>query len=304
MFWLTLWRGIKAGFKNFFRNGWLSIATISIIVLTLFIVNTVSVITIISKKTLEDIQQKIDVSIYLRGDANENDIKVLMGIINRIPEVKDVKYISKEEALEVFKQKHNKDDIILQSIEELGNPLQPSLSIKMGDPNSYQEIINQVKQSEYNKIVSDIDYYSEKKPVIEKLNNIISTLKKVGAVIVGIFSIVAILVTFNSIRLTLYNYKREVEVMKLVGANHWFIRLPFIIEGMLYGFFAAWVSLLLFYPLVYFLNPYIQTVAPNVIVTDYLAENAIWVISMQLSIGVLLGAISSLLAIRRYLNLK
>lgn len=303
MEWLTLWRGVRSGIRNFFRNGWLSVATISIIVLTLFIINTVFVITVISNKTLEDIQQKIDVSIYFKSDAEESNARALTDMVGKMPEVRSATYVSKDEALQIFKSKHSQDEIILQSLEELGNPLQPSMSVKMQNPNAYQRILDKIRKSEYNSLVSDVDYYAEKKPIIERLNNIIQTLRKIGAIIIGIFAAIAILVTFNSIRLTMYSYRREVEIMKLVGANPWFIRLPFIIEGMLYGFFAAWVSTLLFYPFVYFSSKYVTSVVPNVDIVEYLHSHALEIVAIQLVSGIILGAISSLIAIRKYLNI-
>lgn len=303
MEWLTLWRGVKSGIHNFFRNGWLSVATISIIVLTLFIINTVFIITVISNKTLEDIQQKIDVSIYFKSDADEHSAKALTDLVGQMPGVRSATYVSKDEALQFFKEKHAQDEIILQSLEELGNPLQPSMSIKMNNPEAYQGILDRIRNSEYKDLVSDVDYYAEKKPIIERLNGIIQTLRKIGVIVISIFAIIAILVTFNSIRLTMYNYRREVEIMKLVGANPWFIRLPFIVEGTLYGFFAAWVSILLFYPFVYFSSRYIVSVAPNVNIIEFLHTNALEIIGIQLLSGIVLGAISSLIAIRKYLKI-
>jgi len=121
--------------------------------------------------------------------------------------------------------------------------------------------------------------------------------------VIGVFAVIAVLVTFNSIRLTMYNYRREVEIMKLVGANPWFIRLPFIVEGMMYGFFAAWISILLFYPLVYFSSPYIVSAVSNVDIVSYLHANAFEIVVIQLASGVILGAISSFIAIRKYLKI-
>jgi len=90
--------------------------------------------------------------------------------------------------------------------------------------------------------------------------------------------------------------------MKLVGANPWFIRLPFIIEGMMYGFFAAWVSLLFFYPLVYFSSPFLASIAPQINIVSYLQTQAPLLIAVQLLSGIFLGAISSMIAIRKYLK--
>ena len=300
---LTFWRGVKAGVKNFFRNGWLSVATISIIVLTLFLINIVFLITVVSNKTLENVQDKIDVSLYLKADADESSIKNLESDIKKIGGVKDLKFVSKEEALQDFKEKHKNDEIILKSIEELGNPLQPSFSIKMDRPEEYQQIFQKVKENDIKGVISDVDYYSQKKPVVEKLSEITKSIRKIGLLVVAIFAAIAVLVTFNSVRLTMHNYRREVEIMKLVGAGHWFIRLPFIVEGMLYGFFSAWISILIFYPLIYFLSPYLNRAIEVMDIVEYLNSNAIEIVAIQLFCGVFLGALSSLIAIRKYLKI-
>jgi len=302
MGWLTFWRGVKAGIKNFFRNGWLSIATISVIVLTLVIINIILSITLVSKKTLEDIQNKIDVSVYLKAESPEDEVQAFLAEVNNIPGVKDVEFTSKEEALKSFKEKHSEDDVIMSSLEEVGNPLQPSMSIKMEDPDKFQEVLDQVNGSKYQNLIGDVDYYAGKKSVIERLNSIISTVKKAGAIIITVFVLIAILVTFNSIRLTMYTYQREVDVMKLVGASHWFIRLPFLVEGILYGFFAAWVALFLFYPIIYFVSPYLTSSISTLDIIDFLNTYSIGIIVLQLGIGMILGLISSFLAIRRYLK--
>jgi len=302
MGWLTFWRGVKAGIKNFFRNGWLSIATISVIVLTLVFINIILSITLVSKKTLEDIQNKIDVSVYLKAESPEDEVQAFLAEVNNIPGVKDVEFTSKEEALKSFKEKHSEDDVIMSSLEEVGNPLQPSMSIKMEDPDKFQEVLDQVNGSKYQNLIGDVDYYAGKKSVIERLNSIISTVKKAGAIIITVFVLIAILVTFNSIRLTMYTYQREVDVMKLVGASHWFIRLPFLVEGILYGFFAAWVALFLFYPIIYFVSPYLTSSISTLDIIDFLNTYSIGIIVLQLGIGMILGLISSFLAIRRYLK--
>lgn len=300
---LTFWRGVKAGVKNFFRNGWLSVATISIIVLTLFLINIVFLITVVSNKTLENVQDKIDVSLYLKAEASEADIRDLETEIKKIDGIKNLRYVSKEAALDDFKEKHKNDEIILKSIEELGNPLQPSFSIKMDKPENYQQIFQQIKENDVRGIVSDVDYYSQKKPVVEKLSEITKSIRKVGILVVIIFATIAVLVTFNSVRLTMHNYRREVEIMKLVGAGHWFIRLPFIVEGMLYGFFSAWISILIFYPLIYFLSPYLNRAVEVIDIVEYLNANAIEIVAIQLFSGIFLGALSSLIAIRKYLKI-
>ncbi|MEA3273038.1 MAG: permease-like cell division protein FtsX [Patescibacteria group bacterium] len=298
----TLYRAVKAGAKNFIRNGWLSIATTSVIALTLFIISVLLSLILIANLVLEQIQDKISVSAYFETNTSEQMISKIKKDLESMDEVKRVDYTSRGDALGSLKERYHGNAIIMDSLKELKeNPLEASLSIKVHDPSKYEIIENELVAGKYKDYVSKMDY-SDHKGEIEKLNKIINSIRKTGAIMVLIFVIIAILVTFNSIRLTMYTYRTEVEIMKLVGASNWFIRLPFITEGVLYGVFAALVVGIIWYPLAHYFTPFFANAGIQIDTVQFLHQNIVYIVGIQLLIGVLLGVTSSFIAIRRYLK--
>lgn len=302
MFKLSLYRGIKAGVKNFTRNGWLSLATTSVIALALFIVTFLLSLIFLANFLLREVQNKIDVSVYFTSETPEEKIFEVKHELELMSEVKEVRYVSQDAALELLKEKYQNNEIIMNSLRELKeNPLEAALSIKVYDSSKYELIENMLIAGKYKNLVSKMDF-SDHKQEIERLNKIIYSIRKVGVIVVVILMIVAVLVTFNSIRLTIYTYRTEVEIMRLVGANNWFIRLPFITEGILYGASAALLTMLIFYPLAGYLSPFLTRAGLPLSPMSFLAQNMLLILSAQILVGIILGATSSLIAIRRYLK--
>ncbi len=299
---LTLYRAVKAGTKNFMRNGWLSIATTSVIALALFIISFLLSLIFIANLVLGQIQDKISVNVYFKTTAEEKDILKIKENLESMAEVKRIDYTSREMALSSLEEKYQNNEVIIDSLKELKeNPLEASLSIKVYDPDKYELIESELLAGAPKEYVSKMDY-SDHRGEIDRLNKIIKSIRQVGTVMVLIFVAVAILVTFNSIRLTIYTYKTEVEIMKLVGASNWFIRLPFITEGVLYGIFATLVVGIIWYPLAGYFAPFFASAGIQIDTMQLLYQNLALIIIIQLFTGIFLGVISSFIAIRRYLK--
>ena len=302
MFKISFYRGIKAGVNNFFRNGWLSLATTSVIALALFIVTFLLSLIFIANYLLKEVQNKIDVSVYFTSETSEEKVFEVKKELELMAEIKEVHYVSEDAALGLLKEKYQNNEIIMNSLRELKeNPLEASLSIKVYDSGKYELIENMLVAGKYKSYVSKMDFSDHKKE-IERLNGIIYSIRKVGAVVVIVLMLVAILVTFNSIRLTIYTYRTEVEIMRLVGANNWFIRLPFIVEGILYGTSAALLTVIIFYPLAGYLVPFFIRSGVSMDLAGFLGQSFVYILGIQIFSGVVLGAASSLIAIRRYLK--
>jgi len=206
--------------------------------------------------------------------------------LESMAEVKKIDYTSREEALGLLEEKHRSNRVIIDSLKELKeNPLEASLSIKVHDPDKYELIENELLAGKHKDYISKMDY-SDHKGEIDRLNKIIKTIRQGGLIAVAIFVAVAILVTFNSIRLTIYTYKTEVEIMKLVGASNWFIRLPFITEGVLYGIFATLVVGGIWYPLASSFTQFFANAGFQVDASQLLYQNLIYVVSIQLLTGI------------------
>jgi len=295
-------RIIKWGLKSFWRNGWLSTATVSIMTLTLLVITVLLMVNVVANAVLTNLQSKIDISVYFRLDASEDDILKVKSQLEKLQEVEGITYVSQNEALLNFKEKHKDNPVLLQSLEELEfNPLEASLNVKAKETNQYASI-NQFLESVYYKDLIDKVNYLQNKEVIEKLGTIITDVKTGGFGLSILLALIVFLVTFNAIRLAIYSSREEINVMKLVGASKWFIRGPFLVEGLLYGLVATVVTIILLYPLFYFLSPKISSFLPIGDIFSYFRANLFSFFLLLLGIGVILGGSSSLIAVRKYLK--
>ena len=252
---LVLRRTIKESLLNFWRNGWLSLAAVSVLTLSLYVVGIIFIITATANNILENVESKINVSMYFKSDVTEEKVLEIKSDLESYNEIKSVEYVSKEQALDDFKKNNADEPVIMQSLEEIGeNPLLASLVIKTNDPNEYQSVSDYVSSASFKEDVSRVNY-GKNKEIINKLNNIINQIKKIGLVLAIIFGMVSILIIFNTIRITIYVHKQEIEVMRLVGASNTFIRLPFAFEGIIYGSLSSLLAVGVLFLTVKLVNP-------------------------------------------------
>ena len=301
---ISLLRILKFGVKNFFRNIWLSTAATSIMILTIFTVSVLVMLNLVGAMAVETVKEKVDISVYLQPEATDNQINQVKNKLLSLPEVKSIDYTSKDEALKKFKQKHGENDLILSSILELDeNPLQPTLTVKARYPEDYAVIADTINVDEYKSIIDKIDF-DDNKEVINRLTSFTQTLKRVGVGFSAVFSLIVILVVYNTIRLTIYTQKHEIRIMKLVGATSNFVRLPFIVEGVFYGLVGSIGAFAILYPLVEYFSPLVGNFLgeQSVDMLAYFNEHIIVIFLSEIAAGVLLGVVSSLLAVRRYVR--
>lgn len=300
---LTIKRTFKEAIINFFRNGWLSIATVSILILSLYVGGVLYVVTFTVDNILKNVQEKVNISMYFSSDVSEDKINEIKSTIMKYGEVKSADYISKEQALEDFKKNNANEPIIMQSLQEIGdNPLQSSLVIKANNANQYPVIVNALEKADFNTDISRINY-GKNKEIIDKLNSIIATIRRIGIVLGVIFAAIAILITFNTIRITIYTHRQEIEIMRLVGASNTFIRLPFIFEGIIYGLAASIISMIILFITLKFITPYVSSVIPSENLISFYFSNFFNIFGIQILIGIFLGVFSSWIAMRKYLKI-
>lgn len=300
----TLLRILRFGFKNYFRNIWLSIAASGIMVITILTISVLFLLNWVGDMTLNIVKDKVDISIFLRSDVSENEINQVRNKLLSLSEVKTITFVSKEEALRNFQKKHQENSLMLSSIMELDdNPLQPTLVVKARYPEDYSAIADHLQIEQFDNIVEKVNY-EDNRDIINKLTLISENLRKVGIGLSIVFGFVVILVVFNTVRLTIYTQKEEIKIMRLVGATNNFIRMPFIVEGILYGFIGGIIAFFILYPIVSYSSPFINEFLENqgIDITSYFIENIIFIIIFEISVGIILGIISSYLAVRRYLR--
>ncbi|MBU2578167.1 ABC transporter permease [Patescibacteria group bacterium] len=306
MFWTKVKRVIKAGFINFWRNGWVSLATVLVVIITLFSIGSLIFAKAILSSTLAQIQDKVDVSVYFKTDADEQDILALKSKLEKTREVKSVEYISSEQALENFKERHKDNALIMQSLEELeSNPLGAVLNVKAKETSQYESIAKSLEISSglsaETSIIDKINYY-QNRVVIDRLTKILDSTKRLGIIISIILIIISLLVTFNTVRLAIYSSREEIGIMRLVGASGKFISGPFVIEGIMHGIIASIVTMALFYPCTLWLGKMTQNFFGGINIFEYYVSNFVQLFLIILGTGIILGAISSFIAVRRYLK--
>lgn len=298
----SLQRIFKNGAINFYRNGWLSTATIFVMVLTLLVVSSLMVMSVMTEVAVDTLKSKIDITVYFAKDTTEDKITTLTGELNNLGVVKDIEYISKDEAILNFKEKHKNNSLLLQSLSELDdNPLQSSINIKANDPSNFANIVSFLESSTAKTLIDKINYY-ENQTMINRLSNFIKTVRQVGFILIIVFAMVAFLVSFNTVRVAIYSAREEISIMRLVGASNWFVRGPFLVEGLLYGLTASLVAMIIFYPSLSFAAPYIDAFLPKADIYNYFKANFFQFFAIISGVGMGLGVLSSFIAIRRYLK--
>jgi len=299
-------RIIKSGFINFKRSGLISWASVLIVTITLSVITIIILSQAILNYSLNQIKDKVDVTIYFTVGAEEDKIFALKESLEKLPEVKEVSYTSAEEALKIFRDRHSKDYPTIQALDEIGeNPLGGYLNIRAKEVSQYETIANFLKGdslsvSGSSSIIDKVNYH-QNKIIIDRLNSIIAGAQRLGFLITFILIIISIIITFNTIRLAIFISKEEIGVMRLVGASKMRVRGPFMIEGAIYGAVATIITLLLFLPATaWFGRNMTDFLGLNLY--DYYISNLFQIFVIVLLSGVFLGMISSFLAVRRYLN--
>ncbi|MDP3900297.1 MAG: permease-like cell division protein FtsX [bacterium] len=301
---LSFIRIVKFAFQDFFRNFWLSLITITILILSLFSINFLIIVGVVSQAAIASVESKIDLSLYLATDANEEDIGVLKNELTLLPEVTGVEYISKAQALEAFQFKHKDDSEIIESLRELGNnPLNPSLVVSARKLPDYEKVIASLDNLSKNNIIESRDF-DDHKSLLTSMQNITYKAQQVAILISIIFGAITILVVFNAIRIAIYTHQKEIRIMKLVGASNWFIRAPFLAEAILYAFGGVLGIILIFYPFVHLLQPYLGAFfeAGNLQLVGYFQDNFIKIFGIQFLIAAIINIVASLLAVGKYLK--
>lgn len=302
MFGAAVKRIMRSGWEKFSRDTSSSSAALLVMVIVLSIVTSLFFLQGIGSFLITSLQESVDVSTFLKDSSQEEEILELKQSLASLPEVKEVLYVSKEDALAQFVERHKQDQVILDSLDAIGqNPLLASLNIKAWDPAFYGRITAFLETTPLASIIQNVDFH-ERAPVIKRLSAITSgvhTSVLAGSIFAGL---IAVLVAFNTIRLTIYSSKEEIEIMRLVGASNMFIRAPFLLQGIIVGALASLITFILLVPLTLFLSSKLATFIPQFSLFEYFMSNFFMILFLQLFVGIGLGVLSSLIAIRRYLR--
>ena len=306
--WTNVKRVARYGLVGFIRNGFVSLAAVFIMTITLFTILWVVIVGAGFETALSWLSGQVDVTVYFTQSATDDQVQSLRDQVDALPQVASTTLISADQALEQFKERHANDQLELQALSELGeNPLGPALEVRAKETDQYGAIAKYLSDLQQSGAggASAIDKvnYEQNEEAISKLSNFVKALRTFGLAAGAILAAAAILITFNTIRLAIYTARDEIGIMNLVGAGRWYVRGPFLVAGILYGVVGSIIVLVASYPLAAWLGPSSETFFSTFNVFSYYTSHFSLLFFITLGTGIVLGALSSLLAVHRYLRM-
>lgn len=305
---LTFARMFKYGLSNFSRNVWLTVAATAVMAVTLLIILVTMVARNVLLETVADIGSKVDMSIYLSSEAPEEDILTLKGQIEGLENVRSVRYISASEAREDQAQQNKQDSETLEAIKEAANRLPATLRIYLININDTGSLDAFIDDSELFEEIKDPSkepsFQGPRRAALSTIGDWVKLAEIGGGVMTAVFTIISSLVVFNTIRMAIFNRKDEIQMMKLIGAERGFIRGPFLVEAAMYGVIAGVVATVAGYALIFGAKaPLAQYGLPVDTTIDQMVSYVGLILVGMITVGVLIGIISSYIATRKYLKI-
>lgn len=298
-------RSSRFALQNVFRNWWLSVTTVFILVLTMLSISIVGGFNVVGKQLIIAIQQKVDINLYFYDHVKENEILAAQTYLKNLPEVADVVYVSKNDALASFRERHANDQEFLESLNEAAEKAVPaSLVVRAKTITDYARIAEMFRTSPYSALVEGADF-DDSQMLITNMSRMIAKATNVGLAMSALFIVIAVIVIFNMIRLTIYAHREEVAIMKLVGATNWFIRAPFVLEAIVLGVSSALITIGLFAVLIFIAEPSVHAffIGYDFSLQQFFIEHLATFIFGEIVIAVCLSTLSSMVAITRYLKI-
>ncbi|MCX6785564.1 MAG: permease-like cell division protein FtsX [Candidatus Komeilibacteria bacterium] len=306
MFFIEFSRVVKFALQSILRNFWLSLVTVSIITLALFSVSFLFIFNLMSAHTLAVVEGKTNVYIDLTASATPEQAQLLVAELQKLPAIKEAEFITPEKTLEDFKARHQDNKLILQSLASLEqNPFRGSLRINVYNISDFPVILSELSKKDYGQYLEIEDQeFTDAKLLIQGIGDYSQKIQRGGLIISLFFIIISLLVVFNTIQVGIYTHREEIGIMKLVGASNSFVRSPFLIEGIVYSILAVAILMAVLYPLLAFIQPYIDGFFKeySTSLITLLNQNFFRVFGIQFLIAVVITVLSGFFAVRRYIK--
>lgn len=306
--WLAFVRMCRYGINNFSRNAWLTVAATAVMTITLLIVFMTVVAQTILQDTTVVVGKRIERSIYLKTGTTQAEAKPIVDDLQALSNVDTVTFVSTEEGKEELADKNKSNAGTINALTQASNKIPAKVSVTLKDINDTSQLVKYVKEDDYVKKYMDPNrkptFMSDRKVATETIASWTRTAQQLGIVMSVLFMSISILIIFNTIRMAIFNRKEEIQMMKLIGADRSFIRGPFVVEAIVYGFIAAVVAtgvgLTILTLTADQMASYGIAVGPTIeFITTYIG----FVLLAMIVLGALVGTLSSLLATRRYLKI-
>ncbi len=297
-------RIIKFALQDFGRNLGLSCMTIFILVLMLLSVNILWSVEVLTSAAVGLVKEQVNISFYLASGITDKQTAELKKYIASFPEVTEIKVLLKEQVLESFQHRHELSKEVLAALQELGgNPFGPTMIVRTKEPKDYKKIIDAISVPEYDTII-EAKSFDGHEEAIDRIQSITSRVENIGLGLSGIFALISFLIIFNTIRVAIYTQRVEISIKRLVGANSWFIRGPYLVEAVIFTLVSSGIAALCLYLGFKWLDPYITVVFPaGFSLTSYYLSHILYLILIQMGAVLLLTMASSTLAMQKHLKI-
>ena len=297
-------RVFKFALTDFWRNLGLSLMTISILVLTYFSLNLLVIVNFFTETAIKVVENRVDISVYFGPEVSDERIMGVRSNVVSLPEVRDAIFVSRDEALERFKKNHADEPAILAALDEIGeNPLGAVLIIKARDARNYKPILAALQGPAVSSLVED-KVVEDHQQLIDRLTGVTDKVQRAALGLSIVFALIALLIVFNTIRVSIYIHREEIAIMRLVGASSNFVRLPFLIETVMYNLVALAATAALILPTLQVIEPSARAFFDNEAVglVDYYRNGWLKIFGYQFGAVALLSLVATALSMRRHLK--
>ncbi|WP_440971687.1 permease-like cell division protein FtsX [Megamonas funiformis] len=285
---------IKEVYTSFKRNIWMTLASIFTVVLSLFILGFFSIVILNLNKMADTLESQVQISVYLKDDLSQEEIDETKETLSKIEGLQDIKFTTREEAMENFKKRLGDQQFLLDALDDT-NPLPDSFSLTVTSPQQVKTIADTAAA------LDSVESASYSQDVINHLFNLTHLIRLIGVALIILLTGAAIFIISNTIRLTVFARRKEIAIMKYVGATDWFIRWPFLLEGICLGFIGGGLATIFLY-IVY--NQVTQEIYEAMAFFPLIPQHPfINYISLAILVaGIIIGALGSTISLKRFLK--
>jgi cell division transport system permease protein len=282
----------KTAWKNIRRSPYQALAAILIMTLTFLVISFFTFILVGSSKVINYFESKPQVTAFFKNEAKQTDINQLKNQLQSTGKIASIKFVSKDEALKIYKEQNKNDPLLLDLVTADVLPSSFEIStVKIEDMGAVSNTLNK------STLVSDVIY---QKDVVSTLTSWTSAIRKIGLGVIILLSLVSIFIMATIIGIKISQKKADIEIMKLIGATNWYIRWPFLTEGILYGIIGAIVGWAIATGGLLYATPFLESFLKGIPVLPVAYLDLLTLLGIELVLAVILGTISSFLAVLRY----
>lgn len=296
-------RIIKFAWQNLGRNLWLTIMTMVVLSVTLFSVNVLISLNVVTGAVAKSLENRIDVSVYVKAGATDDEKNGLRSYLVGLPQIADVKTVSPEDALVAFRARHAGDTEVLKALDEIGeNPLGATYVVTAKSLDQYPAIISALDHPAYRDLITEKNF-EDYSTLIAKVQDIRDRVSGFGIALLVVFALLAMVIMVNVVRVAIFTHKEEIGIMKLVGAGGSFIRGPYLVESVIFSLFSLLIASAGIGAVAYFGSPYLSSfLGTDPGLVSFFVKNAVLIAVSEFAALVALTGIASSYAVGRYMK--